>query len=41
MYCFVSGITGFEVRVDKNGDAEFNMTLFSLQKNERGENGKV
>ncbi|XP_031573570.1 speract receptor-like [Actinia tenebrosa] len=31
-------ITGFDVRVDKNGDAEFNMTLFSLQKNEREEN---
>lgn len=35
------GVAGYEVRVDDNGDVEFNMTLLEFVKNDSGAGKKL
>lgn len=40
-FVVMSGMAGFNVHVDDNGDVEFNMTLLEYVNNESGERGKL
>ena len=40
-FVVVPGVAGFDVRVDDNGDVEFNMTLIEFVNNESGERGEL